>query len=179
MKLGQRALPAVAIGLAVITAILVHRQSIANGWLVTRVEVVGVFALALGIALRSERLVASATAPVAIGLLAGAGAGSEVAWGSSLVVGFLWFLAFEAAIASIEWRAGWVIGPAVLHRRLLEVATVVALGSSVGLMGLFVATWAPERSILVRVALLTVVMTAMVAGSRHLAATTPVVPSDE
>jgi hypothetical protein len=173
-RLRTLALPIISIAFAAAAASLVLRGATELGWLVSRLEVAAVVILVFGIGVRSERLAGFATAPALIGLVIGATGSAEIAWGRALIVGCLWYVATEAAVSSIEWSGGDVrVGASVLQRRLLDVATVVLLGASVGLLGVAVAGWAPDRTILARVVVLIAVLGALVAGVRHLASVEP------
>ena len=164
------ALPAMSLGLAVIAAVITSQAAVDLEWLVIRLEVAAVALLVFGIGLRSERIVAFAAAPALIGLVVGATGSTEIAWGRALIVGCLWFLATEAALSAIEWSGRLQVSASVAQRRLLDVATVVLVGAGVGVVGLGVASWAPERSIAARIVVLAGVLGALLIGVRHLAA---------
>ncbi len=135
---------------------------------VVRVEVGALVMFAVGVAFGSERLVAAATAPTLVAVVFAAGGGGEVAWGQAVVTGCLWYVAVELALASIEQRDSTVRSVAVMNRRAREVATVVAIGAAVGMAGLGVASLAPERTLLIRMAVALVVLSVITAGLRHL-----------
>ncbi|MDH3682214.1 MAG: hypothetical protein OEV40_19960 [Acidimicrobiia bacterium] len=166
-------MPVAALAAAALVVVIVGRSAETYPSLAIRVELVAVFLLALGIAVRSERAVAVATAPAMGGLIVATVGSDGIAWGASLLVGCLWYVAVEAGLASIEWGGGLRITPAVLQRRLQEVAVVVAAAAAVGLIGLLVASAAPERSLLVRILLLASVLAGLAAAARHLLAADP------
>lgn len=166
------ALPVVSLGLAAAAAFLVWQGASTSNeldWLVGRLEVASVLAVAFGMGLRSERVVAFATAPALIGLVVGATGSTDIAWGRALIVGCLWYMAIEAALSSIEWSGGLQVSVSAIQRRLLDVATVVFIGASIGVLGVAVAGWAPDRTIVARVIVLVAVLGALVFGVRHLA----------
>ncbi|MGI9614655.1 MAG: hypothetical protein ACR2QO_17215 [Acidimicrobiales bacterium] len=166
------ALPVVSLGLAAAAAFLVWQgASPANelDWLVGRLEAASVLVVAFGIGLRSERMVAFATAPALVGLVVGATGSIDIAWGRALIVGCLWYLAIEAALSSIEWSGGLQVSVSAIQRRMLDVATVVFIGASIGVLGVAVAGWAPDRTIVARAIVLVAVLAALVFGVRHLA----------
>lgn len=166
------ALPVVSLGLAAAAAFLVWQgANTANelDWLVGRLEVGSVLVVAFGMGLRSERVVAFAAAPALVGLVVGATGSTDIAWGRALIVGCFWYLAIEAALSSIEWSGGLQVSVSAVQRRLLDVATVVFIGASTAVLGVAVAGWAPDRTIVARVVVLVAVLGALVAGVRHLA----------
>lgn len=167
------ALPVCSMAAAAVVLVVVVRAAESYEWLVLRLEVVAIFLLAIGIALRSERSVALATAPAMAGLVAGVVSSEGIAWAAALVAGCVWYVAAEAALASIEWGGSLRISTAVIQRRVLEVAVVVASGAAVGLSGLTIALVAPERSLLVRVVVLAAVVIGLLGALRHLLATNP------
>lgn len=136
-------------------------------WVVVRLEWAAVILMAAGVVAGSERLVAAATAPVLAGLVLGAMGGEDVAWSASLVVGALWFAAVEAGLASIEVRGGIDATPAVAHRRLADIATVIAVGISIGIVGLAAASLAPERTLAVRALVVASVLAVLAAAVRR------------
>jgi len=173
-------LPAISLCLAAGSGLLVWRAANDFGGLVARLEIASVVFLAFGLGFRSERIVAFATAPALIGLVVGATGSTQIAWGSALIVGCLWYLAVEVALSSIEWSGGLQVSATVLQRRLLDVASVLLFGVAAALVGVLLAGWAPERTIAARVVVLVVVLGALVAGVRHLGSVDPAeVNSDE
>lgn len=157
-----------SIALAGLAAILVARNTSSFDWAVIRLSWLAVLILAAGATIGSERLVASSALPVLTGLLLADSGQGQVVWTESLVVGCVWFVAVETALASIEGRGGLTPDTSVVARRVVEVATVVALATAVGLVGLTVGSFAPERSLLVRAALATVVLVVLFSAVRRL-----------
>ncbi len=168
---GRAVLPLVAIGLAILVAIVISRAAKGFEPAVLRFEIGAVFLLGAGIAVQSEKLVAFATGPAIVGLLLGILDSDDVVWGSSLLAGCLWYLATEAALSSIELGDGLAVSASVVHRRSFEVASVVSLAAVIGVVSLAGASLAPDRSVLVQVLLLAFVLIGLVIAGRHLAAT--------
>ena len=162
------ALPAMSLGFGTAAGLMMWRTASELAWVVARLEVLALVMLAVGMGLRSERIVALATGPALIGLLVGTVGRTEIAWGQALIIGCLWYLASEAALSSTEWSGGLQVAASVLQRRLLDVATVVLVGASVVVLGFAVAGWAPDRTITARVVVLVAVIAALGAGIRHL-----------
>ena len=162
------ALPIASLCLGAIAALIAWRTASDLAWIAARLEVLAVVLLAIGIGLRSEQVIALATGPALVGLLVGTVGRAEIAWGQALIVGCLWYLATEAALSSAEWSGGLRVSAGVLQRRVLDVATVVLVGSSVVALGFVIAGWAPDRTITARVVVLVVVIAALGAGIRHL-----------
>jgi hypothetical protein len=180
-RLRSLALPVVSLGFAAAAALLIWRganEASELAWLVGRVEVASVLLVAFGMGVRSERVVAFATGPALIGLAIGTSGSSQIAWGRALIVGCLWYLATEAALTSIEWSGELQVSAGALQRRLADVSTVVLVGSSVAVLGVVAAGWAPDRSVTARVIVLAAVIGALVVGVRHLAATQPSADSE-
>jgi hypothetical protein len=157
-----------SVALAGLAAVLVARNTSSFDWAVVRLSWLAVLILAGGATIGSERLVASSAVPVLAGLLLADSGQGQVAWAESLVVGCVWFVAVETALASIEGRVGLTADPLVITRRVVEVATVVALAIAVGLVGLAVESIAPDRSLLVRVAVASVVLVVLFSVARQL-----------
>ena len=157
-----------SLALAGLAATLVAHDSSSFDWAVVRLSCVAVLTLAAGATVGSERLVASSATPMLAGLLLADSGQGQVAWAESLVVGCVWFVAVETTLASIESRGGLALDPSVITRRVVEVATVVALATAVGLIGLTVGSFAPERSLLARTTVASVVLGVLFSVARRL-----------
>jgi hypothetical protein len=157
-----------SVALAGLAAVLVARNTSSFDWAVVRLSWLAVLILAGGATIGSERLVASSAVPVLAGLLLADSGQGQVAWAESLVVGCVWFVAVETALGSVEGRGGLTRDPSVITRRVVEVATVVALATAVGLVGLAVGSFAPERSLLVRAAVASLVLVVLFSAARRL-----------
>ena len=157
-----------SIALAGLAASLVAQNTSSFDWAVVRLSWLAVLILAGGATIGSERLVASSAVPLLAGLLLADSGQDQLAWAEALVVGCVWFVAVETALASIEGRGGLTPDSSVVIRRIVEVATVVALATAVGLVGLAVGSFAPERSLLVRTAMASVVLVVLASGARRL-----------
>lgn len=165
---------ALALGAAT-TAIIVESASTYT-WLVSRGAFLGLIVLAVGTAFGSERVVALATAPTLGSALLGVTAGGELAWGRSIIIGCLWYASLELAWASIEHRDGTIRTPAVGRSRLQEVATVVIVAVLVAGVGAAASSFAPERTLVVRVLVVSAVLLSVVGALRHLSTTAPAEP---
>lgn len=157
-----------AVAVAGVAAAVVAHDPSSFAWGVVRLSWLAVLVLAGGAIIGSERLVASSAAPMLAGLLLANSEQGQVAWGESLVVGCAWFVAVEAALASIEGRGGLTPDSSVITRRVVEVATVIALAAAVGLVGLVAQSFAPERSLLVRAAVASGVLVVLFSVVRRL-----------
>ncbi|MGF1600040.1 MAG: hypothetical protein ACFCVK_24550 [Acidimicrobiales bacterium] len=151
------------------TVITIH-AAVSLDWLVARIGVVAVSLLAIGVAVGSERLAATAVVPGLAGLVIGAGSPDRVAGVAALTIGCGWFLALELALASIERRSGAVPTAAARAVRRREVATVLVVALVVGGTGMALATTVPERSLTVRAAIAAAVVLAAWAVHRRVAA---------
>ena len=173
--LNEGFLPAVA-ALLVATAvvIIVALSAVSLGPVVVRLEILAVIVLALGIAFGVERVVALATAPALGGAMLAMAASEDLLWGRSLVIGCLWYLAVEMALASVEQRNGTERTPAVSRRRIYEVAMVVAIAAAVGAGGLLVASIAPARTLVIQVLVSLALLAALLGAVRHLINTTEI-----
>jgi hypothetical protein len=158
---------ALSLGLAAVVAFVVSLSATELGPIVWRLEVAALVVLVLGIGVGAERLVALATAPALGGAALAFATSSEVAWGRSLVVGCLWYLAVESALASVGRRDEADVSPAVRRARRHDVATVVAVTAVAGAAVIVVGAFAPTRTLVVRVAVSAAVVSALVLALRH------------
>ncbi|MCP3854755.1 MAG: hypothetical protein GY745_02330 [Actinomycetia bacterium] len=131
-------------GLAVAITLDVDSDSISWG---RSLGIAAISALAVSVLLGLE---GSATAGAVVGLTSAvvtAGGADEVAILHLALVGVLWFLAADAAIASVELRlVGDIPGPLVwpfAGGRIMVAVGAVVLASTGGLL----ADWAPLRSV--------------------------------
>lgn len=158
----------ISIALAGLGAIIVARNTSEFEWAVVRLAWLAVLIFAGAAAIGSERLVASSAIPVLVGLLLTDNGQGQAASVEALVVGCIWFIAVETALASIEGRGGLTPDPSVITRRVTELTTVIALATAVGLIALSVESFAPERSLLLRAAVALVVLVVLFSAARHL-----------
>ena len=162
-----------ALVLASVTTLTIIVTATDFEWLTSRLAVGGLIVFVIGTAAGSERVVGAATAPLLGSALLGATAADQVAWGRSMVIGCVWYVAVELAWASIERRDGSQRSAAVTVRRLQEVATVVVVALIVSLVGLAGSMLAPERTLVIQMAAIAAVLAALVVAVRHLVRTGP------
>lgn len=162
-----------AVTLGALTAFIVAGTESDYPWLVSRIALVGLALLAMGTAIGSEHAVGLASAPMLGAAVLGATAGGDTAWGRSMMIGCIWYVASELAWASIEQRDGTRRSAAVSNRRLQEVATVVIVGLGVGLAGAAASSLAPERTLVVRALVIGAALIALAGAARHLVGTDP------
>lgn len=165
-------IPAIgAVVMAGTGAIVATTTAVTFGWVVLRVELIAVAVLAAGVAVGAERAVAAAPLPALGGVMIGAGGGGSVAWGWSIVIGCAWYVAVELGLASIDVRDGAQRTAALALRRGREISTVVAVATGVGMAGLLLTSYAPQRTLALRAVTLAALIMALGWGLRHLTAT--------
>lgn len=158
-----------ALALAALTAVLIANLSVTAGWLATRLAVGGVLILGFALLVGSTSFVGLATVPILAGATVGLDRPEGHAWGQTLVLGLLWYVATELAWGSIEQRDATVRSPAVDQLRIREVATVVAVTVVVGSAAAGLAALAPVRTVVVRILAIVAVLACVVAVGRVLA----------
>ncbi len=155
---------AAAIGSAAMMVVVAtdNRQVV---WRLAAAAVIGLcFAVLAGI----ERLVAAAAAPALMAVVLGSWTVGSVAWGWSILIGCGWYVATEAALASIEHRDGSRRSPALLLRRRREIATIVAAATASGVGALALSEAAPDRTVFVRAVAIVGILIALFAAGRQL-----------
>ncbi len=159
-----------ALVLGALTAALIANLSVTAGGFAPRLAVGGVIILAIALTLGSTAFVGLATAPILAGAAIGLDRPEGHAWGQTLVIGLLWYVAAELAWGSIEQRDPTTRSAAVDQLRIREVATVVAVTVVVGSAAAGLAALAPIRTVLVRILAVAAVLACVVAVGRVLAA---------
>jgi hypothetical protein len=154
------------LGVAGATALLaaVTAPVFAEG--VAWLQVAAVAAFGVGVVVGSDRAVGVAVAPGLGGALLATIGQDSVAAGRSILVGCGWFLATELALESIERRDPLVWSRAVGRHRIREVATVVAAAAGFGGAGVLATAFAPDRTFVIRAALIVSVLTAVTIALR-------------
>ena len=125
--------------------------------------------LAFGVIVGSRTAVGLATPPALGAALVAMQQSTGHAWGRTLLVGLLWYLASEAAWASVSARDAVDRHPGVGRQRLGEVATVVAVSAGVAAVGASLAAVAPARTAVVKGLAVAAVLVALALAARHLA----------
>lgn len=164
-----------AAGLAVasICTVVVARAGSAIPWLEIRAPLAGLVFLAAGLLIGSERLVGFASLPMLAGALLSVEPIDGPAWGRSLIVGCLWYVALELAWASVERRDGVERAEAIGRQRRREVSQVVIVAIAVGLGSALLATVAPARSLFVRGVVIAGFLAALIAAADRLTTSRP------
>lgn len=158
---------------AVIAAVAVATSATNVIWLANRATIAGVVILTLGVLSGSERVVGLASLPFLAGAIAGSRPEDSAAWTAPLIIGVLWYLATELAWHSIEQRDGVVRTAAIKRGRRQEIATVVIVALLVGLGGALLGTYAPTRTLFLRIVLIGSVLAAMGIAVRQMSETAP------
>jgi len=135
---------------------------------VLRIELGAVFLLVLGIGVGSERVIALATAPALIGAVLALSESDRLTSSRAIIIACTWYVAVESGLASVERRTGAERTQAVGRQRTREVATVAAAAAIVGAVGAAFSSLAPERTVMVRAAVVTLVVLGLVLAIRAL-----------
>ena len=139
----------------------------------------GALFLTVGILLGSDRLVGLATAPVLAAALIEVVLTEDSARLRSVVLGCLWYATVELAWDSIERRGVARRSAAVVRARVHEVVTVLAISLAATTIGLAATRYAPERSLLLRAAVVAILLAAVFAAARHLTSSATTATSPE
>lgn len=160
----------VALALTAVTAVLVERWSVQAPWLALRGALGSVLLVTAGLAIGSSSLIGLASVPLLAAAAVGIDRPTGHAWGQALVLAVLWYLACEAAWASIEARSDTVRSPAIGRQRVREIAVVAVTSILVGVAGIALASMAPVRTATVRAVAVAIVLVGLAALGRHLTA---------
>ena len=163
-----RLLGLVSIALAVAVAVAITLTAGEFWWAASRLAWGAVVVAAIGLISGSDRALGASTLPAMAAMVVAVGGEDGVRWALALAVGCGWYLSMEAGWASIEWRAGLTITPAVALQRVQSVMTVVLGALAVGVVALPLTALAPDRTLLVRGSLIAAVLAVLLVVVRQL-----------